>query len=78
MVISYEIYERRLSASFIKFIRNDHECKILYITFPFKMGFYHLQNDQYFNKISIVDTDFVNDITSSCQSVITCVVIQFL
>ena len=33
---------------------------------------------KYFNKKHIVDTNIVNEILSSCQSVITSVVIQFL
>ena len=66
------------SASFINFIWNSHECKILYIIWPFKMGFYHLQNGQYVKKKRIVDTDVVNDVTYSRQSVITREVIRFL
>ena len=31
------------------------------------MGFYRLQNYQYFNKKRIVDTDVVNDVTSTRQ-----------
>ena len=31
------------------------------------MGFYRLQNDHYFNKKRIVDTDVVNDVTSTRQ-----------
>ena len=65
-------------ASFINFIWNDHECKILFIIWPFKMGFNHLQNDHYFNKKHMVDTVFVSDLTSMGQSVITHVVIRFL
>ena len=38
------------SGSLIKFIENDHECKILFIIWPFNIGFYHLINAQYFKK----------------------------
>ena len=40
------------SASFINFIRNNHECKILFIIsiYPQKMGFYRLRNKHYFKK----------------------------
>ena len=65
-------------ASFINFIWNDHECKILFIIWPFKSVLYSLQNGQYFNKKCIADTDFVNDVTSTHQSVTTRVVIRFL
>ena len=41
------------------------------------MGFYRLLNDHYFNKKLTVDTDVVNDVTSTCHSVITRVVIRF-
>ena len=37
-------------ASFINFIWNDHECKILFIIQPFKMEFYRIQNEHYINK----------------------------
>ena len=46
-------FMKRVSASFINFIRNDHKCKILFIMFiigPFKMGYTHPQNDHYFRK----------------------------
>ena len=51
VVFSYEIYETRL-ASFIKFIRNDHSCKILFIIWSLQTGFnaYRPQNEHYFNK----------------------------
>ena len=65
-------------ASLINFIWNDHECNILFIIWPFKMGFYRLQNDYKFNKKRIVETDIVNDVMSMRQSVITRVVIRFL
>ena len=42
------------------------------------MGFYRLQNDHYFYKKRIVDTDVVNYVTSTRQSVITRVGIWFL
>ena len=42
------------------------------------MGFYRLQNQHYFIRKSIVDTDVVNDVTRSRQSVITRVVMRFL
>ena len=41
------------------------------------MGFYRLQHDQYFSKKRIVDTNVVNDVTSTRQSVITRVVWNF-
>ena len=31
-----------------------------------RYGFYRPQNDHYFNKKRIVDTDVVNDVTSTC------------
>ena len=34
------------------FIWNDQECKILFIIWPFTMGFYCLQNEHYFKKIT--------------------------
>ena len=36
--------------SFLKFHMNDHEYKILFIFRFFKIGFYRLQNEHYFNK----------------------------
>ena len=33
------------------------------------MGFYRLQNDHYFNKKCIADTDVVNDVTSDVDNV---------
>ena len=39
-----------LKARFIKFIWNDHKCKGLFTVWLFKMGFYRLQNEDYFNK----------------------------
>ena len=65
-------------ASFINFIWNDHECKILFIIWPFEMRFYRLQIEHYLNKKRIVDTDVVSDVASSRQSVITRVAICFL
>ena len=41
------------------------------------MWFYRFQTEHYFNKKTIVDMDVVNDVTSTRQSVITRVVIQF-
>ena len=52
------------SASFINFIWNDHECKILFIIWPFKTWFYRVQHER------IVSTDIVNDITCTHLSVI--------
>ena len=47
-----------------------------------EMGFNLLQNILKINIISainrIVDTDVVNDVTSTCENVNTCVVIRFL
>ena len=40
-----------------------------------KTGFYRLQNGQYVKEKTHFDTDVVNDITSTRQSVITRVVI---
>ena len=37
-------------ASFINFKWNDHECKILFIMWHFRMGFYRLRNEHYFKK----------------------------
>ena len=65
------------SASFINFIWNAHECKILFIIWSFQMGFYRLQNDHYFKKKRTVDMNVVNDVTSTRQSLITRVVIRF-
>ena len=42
------------------------------------MGFFRLQNDNYFEKKRIVDSGVVNDVTSTRQSVITRVVIRLL
>ena len=42
------------------------------------MEFYRLQKYYYFNRKIIVDTDVVNDVTSTRQSVITRVVMRFL
>ena len=71
-------FMKQASASFINFISNDHKCKILFIIWPFEMGLYCFQNRQYFKKKCIVDTDVVNDVVSTRQSVITGVVIRFL
>ena len=49
---------------FINFIRNDHECKILFIILPFKMNIISIRK-------RIVGTDVVNDVTSTHQSVTT-------
>ena len=65
-------------ASFINFVWNDNECKILFIIWPFKKWFYRLQNNNISKRIHIADTDVVNNVTCSHQSVITRVVIQFL
>ena len=43
-----------------------------------KTGFYRLQNGQYFKEKIIVDTNDVNDVTSTRQSVITRVVMIFM
>ena len=61
--------------SFINFKWNDHDCKILFIIWQFRAGFFCLQNE---NCWPTIDTDLVNDVTSSCQSVITHAVMQFL
>ena len=37
-------------ASFINFIRNDHNCKILCVIWPFKMGVFCLQTEHCLNK----------------------------
>ena len=37
------------SARFINFIWNVHECKILFIIWAFKMGFYRFQNGLFFS-----------------------------
>ena len=41
------------------------------------MGFYHFQNEYYFNKKCIVDTVIVNDVTHMRQSIIKLVAILF-
>ena len=43
--------------SYTSIIRNDHECKILFITWPCKMGFYRLQNEHYFNERTHVNLE---------------------
>ena len=42
----------------------------------FKIGFYRLQTEHYFNKKRIVDTDVVNDLSCLSPSVITHVIIR--
>ena len=66
--------------SFINFIWNDHECKILFIMWLFELGFYRVQNEHYFNTKthSWHDKYVVNDVTCTRHSVITRVVIRFL
>ena len=56
--------------------RNDHECKILHMTF--EIGFLAFKVDIFSMKIYIVVTDVVNDVTYSCKSVNTRVVITLL
>ena len=50
------------SASFINFIWNDHECKIL-----FKMEFYRLKSWHYFNRKHYVVTDGITTLRASNQ-----------
>ena len=54
-------------ASFINFIWNDHECKILFIIWLFKMGFYRLLSWHYFNRKHNVVTDGVMTLRASNQ-----------
>ena len=61
---------------FHKFHMTDHECKIVFITGPLNMGFYHLQN--VLISIRKYIADIVIDTTYMHQNVITCVVIPFL
>ena len=65
-------------ASFINFIWNDHECKILFIIWPFKMTFIAFKVNIISIGKRIVDTDVVSDVTYTPQSVITRVVIWFI
>ena len=57
---------------------NDHECKILFIIWLLKIDFIAFKLDNISGKKHIVDTDIVNDVTATRQSVITHVVIRFL
>ena len=61
-------------ASFINFISNDHEGKILFIIGHFGMEFRIKMNTISIRK-PIVEMDVVNDVTCMPQSVITLVVI---
>ena len=45
---------------------------------PLKCNFTAFKNEHYFNEERIVDTDVVNDVTCTRQSVITRMVIRFL
>ena len=60
---------------FHKFHMNDHKCKILFIVWPFKMGFYCLQIDVITIGKRIVDTVIVSGVTCTCHDVLTHVVI---
>ena len=75
VVISYVIYETSLWRVSYEMTTSVRFC-LSYDSLI--MGFYRLKNKQYFKKKCIVDTDVVNDVTSSRQSVITRVVIRFL
>ena len=55
-------------------ICNDHECKILFTTCPFKKGFYRSQLNIISTRKGIADTNSVNHVTCSRQSGITHVV----
>ena len=77
MAISYGIFGIEPSASFINFIQNDHERKILFIILPVKAGLYRLQINIISIRKRIVDTDVVNYVTYSYQCVIPRVVIRF-
>ena len=66
------------SASFINFIWNDHECKILFIIWPFKCDLIAHKINIISARKRIVDTDVVNDVTSTRQSVITRVFRRFV
>ena len=58
-------------------MRSCSESVRFYLSYdPIKWDFDSLQNDHYFNKKRIVDTDIVNDVTSTHQSVIRRVVIR--
>ena len=55
------------SVHFINFIWNDHECKILFIIWLFKMGFYRLSSWHYFNRKYNVVTDGIMMLRASNQ-----------
>ena len=63
----------------INFIWNDHDiqCKILFVTWPFKMNFIAFLMNSILIRKRILDTGVVNNITYTRQSVITHVVIRF-
>ena len=64
---------------FHKFHMNYHECKILLSYEPSqKLSFIAFKMDNISSRKRIVDTDVVNDVTSTRQSVITRFVIRFL
>ena len=66
------------SASFINFIRKDHERKILFIIWPLKLDFIAFQMDNISRRKCIVETDVVNDVMPTRQNGITRVAIRFL
>ena len=41
-------FMKRAFGEFHKIIWNDHECKILFIVWPFLMGFYRLQKEHFY------------------------------
>ena len=55
------------SVSLINFIRNDHECKILFIIWLFEMGFYRLISWIYFSRERYVVTDGIMTLHASNQ-----------
>ena len=63
------------SASFINFIYNDHESKILFIILPFKMTFIAFKMNIVSMNKRIVETDVVNDATCTRKNVTTRVVV---
>ena len=65
-------------ARFINFRWNDHECKILFITWPLKWDFIVFRMKIISIRKRIVGTEINNDVTRTHQSVITRVIIQFI
>ena len=76
VVISYEIYEMSRTLVVISYEMTTNVRFCLSYD-PLKLDFIALEMENISRRKRIVDTDAVNDVTSTRQSIITHVVIQF-